>query len=79
MTKLALTPRFLTDKYGAAARTLNEQKELGLNWKEMEEGFKNGKLEGFKDHGLVEYNGMEYFMSTYDKPEPQCDDDEWDD
>lgn len=71
MVRLALTDRMLVDAIGPEFRLRHEMKQLGLSPSDFgvyKKGDLTKSLEGFTDHGLVSHNGVEYYMSTYDRP-----------
>lgn len=61
--KLSLTPREMVNLGGVEARMDSDLQQLGLK-----KGLKPPV--GFQDHGLVEYQGHQYYMSTYLNPTP---------
>lgn len=82
MRKIALTDRMLVDKHGSEYRLRSEMRQLGLTYKDLgvfKPSDKTKAPEGFTDRGVVWWDGEEYYMSEYSRPEPLADYDDYGD
>ncbi len=62
--RIALTERVLVDKGGIEFRMSSELEQLGIDPNLIGDQ----PPEGFKDCGVVTWNGEQYYMSTYEPP-----------
>jgi len=63
--RIALTERVLVDIEGPDYRAKSDLKQLGLSTLITE------PPEGFKDWGVVTWNGTEFYMASYTPPEEE--------
>lgn len=69
--RISLVDRALADKAGFDFRIEQDIEQLGLTYGQCTDG----PPEGFKDWGIVTFESVEYYMSSYTPP-PVPDDDE---
>lgn len=68
--KLSLTERALVDIGGVEVRQVEEMAQLQITKADLDGMEKiSYKLTGFTDLGIVEYLGVEYYASTFQRQE----------
>lgn len=67
--RLSLVPRELVDIGGVDYRVEVDIQAFGISSEELRRAAL--ECDGFKDHGLVWFDGAEYYMATYTPPDEE--------